>query len=122
MCRTLFGGTKVYQFEAPFAYPITGFEYPLGCNSLPPVFICFCPPEGNSCRLLCLIVFFLCSALVARPNPISEDMPDAHNLASLKNLSLEELSQIEVTTPSKELAPAFQSPAAIYVITGANFD
>ena len=38
--------------------------------------------------------------------------------AALKNLSLEELSQIEVTTPSKEPVKAFQTPAAIYVITG----
>ena len=33
-------------------------------------------------------------------------------------MSLEELSQIEVTTPSKEPVKAFQTPAAIYVITG----
>ncbi len=38
--------------------------------------------------------------------------------AALKTLSLEELTQIEVTTPSKEPVRAFQSPAAIYVITG----
>ena len=38
--------------------------------------------------------------------------------AALKSLSLEELSQIEVTTPSKEPVKAFQTPAAIYVITG----
>src|SRR5579872_3421022 len=37
---------------------------------------------------------------------------------SLKNLSLEELSQIEVTTPSKAPARAFQTAAAISVITG----
>ena len=36
----------------------------------------------------------------------------------LKNLSLEELSQIEVTTPSKQPVKAFRTPAAIYVITG----
>ena len=36
----------------------------------------------------------------------------------LKNLSLEELSQIEVTTPSKEPTRASQTPAAVYVITG----
>ncbi len=38
--------------------------------------------------------------------------------ADLKRLSLEELSQIEVTSPSKEPTPAFRSPVAIYVITG----
>lgn len=38
--------------------------------------------------------------------------------SSLKQLSLEELSQIDVTTPSKEPVPAMRTPAAIYVITG----
>ena len=33
-------------------------------------------------------------------------------------MSLEQLSQIEVTTPSKEPEKAFRTPAAIYVITG----
>ncbi len=38
--------------------------------------------------------------------------------AGLNSLSLEELSQIEVTSPSKEPHQAFGVPAAIYVITG----
>ncbi len=38
--------------------------------------------------------------------------------SALKNLSLEDLSQIEVTSPSNEPTPALQSPTAIYVITG----
>jgi iron complex outermembrane receptor protein len=38
--------------------------------------------------------------------------------ATLKALSLEELSQIEVTTLSKEPAAAFRTPGAISVITG----
>ena len=38
--------------------------------------------------------------------------------AALKNLSLEQLSQIEVTSPSKEPTPVFRSPVAVYVITG----
>jgi iron complex outermembrane receptor protein len=38
--------------------------------------------------------------------------------SALKNLSLEELSQIDVTSPSKEPTPAFHSPVAIYVLTG----
>jgi len=42
----------------------------------------------------------------------------ANTPAALKNLSLEELSQIEVTTPSKTPTRAFQSAAAITVITG----
>src|SRR6202161_4346371 len=46
------------------------------------------------------------------------DAPDQIGPASLKKLSLEELSQIEVTSPSKEPTPAFRSSVAIYVITG----
>src|SRR4051794_1699672 len=38
--------------------------------------------------------------------------------AALKNFSLEELSQLEVTSPSKTPQNAFQTAAAIYVITG----
>jgi iron complex outermembrane receptor protein len=37
--------------------------------------------------------------------------------AALKKMSLEELSQIEVVTPSREPTKVFQSPVAIYVIT-----
>jgi iron complex outermembrane recepter protein len=39
------------------------------------------------------------------------------DLADLKRLTLEELSQIEVTSPSKEPEPAFKVPMAIHVIT-----
>lgn len=41
--------------------------------------------------------------------------PDPEN--SLKQMTLEQLSQIEVTTPTKEPEKAFRTPAAIYVIT-----
>ncbi|HEX3684505.1 MAG TPA: TonB-dependent receptor [Bryobacteraceae bacterium] len=44
--------------------------------------------------------------------------PDQTSPEALKNLSLEQLSQIEVTTPSKEPQLAFRTPMAIYVITG----
>jgi iron complex outermembrane receptor protein len=43
--------------------------------------------------------------------------PDTNNPVNLKKLSLEELSQIEITTPSKEPESAFRSPVAITVIT-----
>lgn len=46
------------------------------------------------------------------------DATDQTSPAALKNLSLEELSQIEVTTPSKEPVRAFRTAAAIFVITG----
>ncbi len=48
------------------------------------------------------------------PQPGPPGAPEA----SLKSLTLEELSKIEVTTPSKQPEKAFQTPAAIYVITG----
>jgi len=38
--------------------------------------------------------------------------------STLKNLSLEQLSQIEVTSPTREPTSAFRSPTAIYVLTG----
>ena len=50
--------------------------------------------------------------------PASANDPQQPGPADLKTLSLEQLSQIEVTTPSKEPVKAFQSPVAIYVITG----
>lgn len=47
------------------------------------------------------------------PNPSGQS-----DSSALKSLTLEELSQIEVTTPSKEPTKVSQTPAAIYVITG----
>jgi iron complex outermembrane receptor protein len=44
--------------------------------------------------------------------------PPSSGPGALKNLSLEQLSQIEVTSPSKEPTPALRSPVAIYVLTG----
>lgn len=40
--------------------------------------------------------------------------------SELKNMTLEQLSQIEVTTPSREPRRAFHTPAAVYVITSDN--
>ena len=48
------------------------------------------------------------------PQPIPNDADSRQ----LKSLTLEELSQIDVTSPSKEPRPAFRTPMAIYVITG----
>lgn len=42
----------------------------------------------------------------------------ADQAAALKNLTLEQLSNIEVTTTTKAPENAFQTPAAVYVITG----
>ncbi len=48
------------------------------------------------------------------PNGVNGQQVDP---AELKKLSLEQLSQIEVTTVSKESEPAFRTPAAIHVLT-----
>ena len=68
----------------------------------------------NVGHLLCL---FLLLTLTTRGDTPQGTVGQTDPTA-LKNLSLEELSQIEVTTPSKEPVKAFQTPAAIYVITG----
>jgi iron complex outermembrane receptor protein len=65
-------------------------------------------------RLLCLLA---AAAPLVRGD---QAVPSAGQTGpeALKTLTLEELSQIEVTTPSKEPVKAFRTPAAIYVITG----
>src|SRR5579863_3422522 len=72
----------------------------------------FTPPTYG--RVLFLL-FLIASMVKGDPQQGSSGQT---NPAALKDLSLEELSQIEVTTPSKEPVPAFRTPAAIYVITG----
>ena len=66
-------------------------------------------------RVFCLLVAAmpLVRGDVPEPDAASQSGP-----AALKTLSLEELSQIEVTTPSKQPVKAFRTAAAIYVITG----
>jgi iron complex outermembrane receptor protein len=62
-----------------------------------------------------------CLILALSGIPLRGDVsafPSQTTPGALKQMSLEELSQIEVTTPSKEPVKAFQSPVAIYVITG----
>src|SRR5271165_2132475 len=67
-------------------------------------------------RFRCAAPKWLCLFLV--PLAHSEPQPDPSAPQSLKNLSLEELSQIDVFSPSKEPTPAMRSPVAIFVITG----
>ncbi len=54
--------------------------------------------------------------LFAAGTSLRGDAPDT--AATLKNLTLEQLSQIEVTSPTRQPIPQFRSPVAIYVITG----
>src|SRR5712691_5656239 len=75
--------------------------------------------SGTSTHRACLLWILAASATPAlngddqQPGSSGPTGP-----AVLKKLSLEDLSQIEVTTPSKGPVKAFQSPVAIYVITG----
>lgn len=81
----------------------------------------------RACRrsALCSLCALLLSALLLVPGASADDPPSQSanpsqgpSPAALKQLSLEQLSQIEVTTPSKEAEPAFRTAAAIFVITG----
>ncbi|HVV46249.1 MAG TPA: TonB-dependent receptor plug domain-containing protein [Bryobacteraceae bacterium] len=47
----------------------------------------------------------------------AQEAPETGQLASLKEMTLEQLSQIEITSVNKEPTPAFRTPAAISVLT-----
>jgi iron complex outermembrane receptor protein len=64
------------------------------------------------------IVWLLLMLVPFGKGDVPPQATDQTNPGALKSLSLEELSQIEVTTPSKEPVSALQTPAAIFVITG----
>lgn len=56
--------------------------------------------------------------LAASPPARAQTLPDDQNAASdLKQMSLEQLGNVEVTTVSKEPEKLLQTPAAIYVLT-----
>lgn len=63
------------------------------------------------CALL-LSLFLRGAACLSEPNPQPAQGPQ-----SLKNLSLEQLGDVEVTTYSKTPTELWQTPAAVYVIT-----
>ena len=64
------------------------------------------------------ILLLLPLALGGWPASAQQNPSGPSNSQDLKNLSLEQLSQIEVTSPSKEPERAMRIAAAIYVITG----
>lgn len=64
----------------------------------------------------CLACAFL--AWPMRGSGYDQGTADQTSPEALKSLSLEQLSQIEVTTPSKAPQEAFRTPMAVYVITG----
>ena len=72
-------------------------------------------PAGGRPRSFSLLLILLFTGLVRGDAP--QQNSAGPSPSALKNLSLEELSQIEVTTPSKAPVAAFRTPDAIYVIT-----
>ena len=69
--------------------------------------------KAEAAHLLMIIWPFLPPGLMAQnQSPGAPGTPQ-----SLKSLSLEELSKIEVTTTSKESTEAFKTPAAVFVLT-----
>ena len=72
------------------------------------------PYSGEKCTSGLFLLLF---AVVLQGAPL-DSLQNPTSSLSLKEMSLEELSQIEVTTPSKEPVPAFRTPVAISVITG----
>jgi iron complex outermembrane receptor protein len=71
------------------------------------------PYSGEKCTSGLFLLLF---AVVLQGAPL-DSLQNPTSSLSLKEMSLEELSQIEVTTPSKEPVPAFRTPVAISVIT-----
>jgi len=69
-----------------------------------------------------IVAAFSLALTLALPAPSQESRGQGPNAdrtpaGNLKQLSLEELGNVEVTTASKEPAQVWQTPAAIYVIT-----
>ncbi len=63
------------------------------------------------------MVLFSLFTGVALAQPGQAGSPEETGTAALKKLTLEELSQIEVTTVTKESTPVLRTPAAVYVLT-----
>lgn len=72
--------------------------------------------------LLTLVVSLTAALLAAGASPLRAQAPPSDPVLTaqandLKNMSLEQLSQIEVTTPSRQPEKVLNTPSAIYVIT-----
>src|SRR5689334_9970763 len=71
-------------------------------------------PRVERFLVLLSVIFFLSRAAFAS----GEGSAEEQKARALKNLSLEQLSNIEITTTNKAPANAFRTPAAVFVITG----
>jgi iron complex outermembrane receptor protein len=58
------------------------------------------------------------AGVVAGSGPASADMQMAQSLEDLRNLSIEDLANIEITSVSRRPEPLSQAAASVYVITG----
>lgn len=74
-----------------------------------------CPGRTGARRKLAVLVSFALSASLTAP--AAEALPQGDRAARLKQLSLEELMAIEVTSASRFPRPVAETPAAISVIT-----
>src|SRR5271154_2004405 len=68
-------------------------------------------------RILPWVALAMVSCIARGDDPLPGPQ-DQSGPAALKSLSLEQLSEIEVTTPSREPTKVSDTPAAIFVITG----
>src|SRR4051812_10339908 len=71
--------------------------------------------RGHAAFVVWLLLSLVTPDLIAQEQPAGSN--DRSNLSVLKNLSLEDLLKIELTSTSKESSEAFKTPAAIYVLT-----
>ena len=65
-----------------------------------------------------VLILLLCGAAAANADGSGQGTSEQETATTLKSLSLEQLSNIEVTTTTKGPESAFRTPAAVYVITG----
>src|SRR5690348_246219 len=73
--------------------------------------------NGGACLRLASAIFVSFLTISFAAGNTQNSVGAAPGPQALKQLSLEQLSSIDVTTPSKQPVPAFRSPVAIYVIT-----
>src|SRR5690349_10140648 len=74
-------------------------------------------PIRRPCGVRAIMLLLAASRGFAQSDDKVPDQLRADRASALKALSLEDLSKIEVTSVSKEANPAFQTPAAISVLT-----
>jgi iron complex outermembrane receptor protein len=76
------------------------------------------PMVAKPCRHQCLRSLAIIGFILLISSTLNaQKLPGGQNQSSLKNMSLEQLGNIEVTTVSKEPEMVWKTPATIYVIT-----